>query len=95
MVRAVWQDTVLAEAESTVKVEGNHYFPPEAVRREHFVDSDRTTKCLWKGTAHYLTAQVNGEEAANVAWYYPDPSRAARKIKDHVAFYPKVQIEED
>ena len=34
MFQAVWNGVVLAESDQTVKVEGNHYFPPEALRRE-------------------------------------------------------------
>ncbi len=39
MIRAVWNGAVLAEAPRTVRLEGNDYFPPESLRREHLVDS--------------------------------------------------------
>ncbi|GGC57060.1 DUF427 domain-containing protein [Hoyosella rhizosphaerae] len=95
MIRAVWNDTVIAEAESTVKVEGNHYFPPESVKRELLRDSTHTTVCHWKGTAHYYDIVVDGSTGTNLGWYYPTPHSAAANIKDHVAFYPQVRIEQD
>lgn len=93
MPRAVWNGAVLADSEETVVVEGNHYFPPESVNREYFEDSDRHTRCFWKGTASYYNVVVNGDEYSDGAWYYPEPSKAAEPIKDHVAFYGKVTIE--
>ena len=92
MPRAVWRDAVIAESDDTVIVEGNHYFPPESVRRELFSPTELTTVCPWKGTASYYTVTVDGESFENVAWYYPEPKDAAAEIRDHVAFYPKVSV---
>ncbi|MGH3603651.1 MAG: DUF427 domain-containing protein [Pseudonocardiaceae bacterium] len=93
MMRAVWNGVVLAEAPRTVRVEGNHYFPAESLRTEHLVDSSTTTVCPWKGQAHYYTVRVDGQTNPDAAWYYPKPSRLARKISDHVAFGNGVQVE--
>ena len=93
-MKAVWNGTVLAESDATVVVEGNHYFPPEALHREHFAESDHHTRCPWKGLASYYTVEVDGERNENAAWYYPDPSDAARAIKDHVAFWRGVEVTE-
>ncbi len=93
MPRAVWKGAVLAESDETIVVEGNHYFPPDSLNREHFQDSDRHTRCFWKGQASYYDVVVEGEVYSDAAWYYPMPSRAAEHIKDHVAFYGKVDIE--
>ena len=49
MPRAIWNGVVLAESEHTEQVEGNHYFPPSAVRREHLRESTTHTHCPWKG----------------------------------------------
>jgi len=35
-------------------VEGNVYFPPEAVNRRYLKDSTAHTTCAWKGVASYL-----------------------------------------
>jgi uncharacterized protein (DUF427 family) len=93
MTKAIWNGVVLAESDRTVVVEGNHYFPPEAIRRDYFRESDRHTTCYWKGRASHYHVEVDGQVAANAAWYYPDPSQAAAHIRDHVAFYRLVTIE--
>lgn len=95
MIRAVWNGVVLAEAPETVRVEGNHYFPVDSLRREYFSDSTTTTVCPWKGTAHYYSVTVDGQVNADAAWYYPEPSAKASQIKDHVAFWKGVRVETD
>jgi len=92
MVKAIWNDTVIAESGETVVVEGNHYFPPAAVKPEYLKPSDTTTICSWKGTARYYTLSVNGQENRDAAWYYPDPKDAAKNIKDRIAFWRGVKV---
>ena len=91
-MKAMWNGTVLAESDDTVVVEGNHYFPRESIREEHFRDSATTTVCPWKGTASYFDVVVGGETNAGVAWYYPDPKEAAAEIRDRVAFWRGVEV---
>jgi len=93
MAKAIWNDTVLAESDRTEIVEGNHYFPPDAINREYFTQSDTRTTCPWKGVASYYTIQVNGQVNKDAAWSYPTPSDAAANIKDHVAFWRGVKVE--
>ncbi len=92
-VRAVWNGQVIAESDKTVVVEGNHYFPPEAVRREFFAPSKTTTMCSWKGLASYYSLNVDGTTNRDAAWYYPKPSDEAAEIRDYVAFWRGVKIE--
>jgi uncharacterized protein (DUF427 family) len=93
-MRAVWQGQILAESDETVVVEGNHYFPPAAVRREFFAQSETHTTCSWKGLASYYTVTVDGESNADAAWFYPDPKAEAENIRDYVAFWRGVTIEQ-
>ncbi|MGH8998716.1 MAG: DUF427 domain-containing protein [Acidimicrobiia bacterium] len=93
MIRAVWNGAVIAEAPRTVVVEGNHYFPPEAVRREYLIESRTRSLCPWKGMARYSTLVVDGTVNPDAAWYYPRPTFLARRIKQHVAFWHGVRIE--
>jgi uncharacterized protein (DUF427 family) len=94
MPQAVFNGVVIAEADETVVVEGNHYFPPESLNREFFSETPAyNTTCPWKGLASYYDVEVNGERAEAVAWTYKEPSDRASQIKEHVAFYPKVRIE--
>ncbi|EIM85858.1 DUF427-domain-containing protein [Stereum hirsutum FP-91666 SS1] len=94
MVKAVVNGVVLAESSNTVIVEGNHYFPPEDVRKdEYFSESNTSTVCPWKGTASYYNANVDGKEINDIAWYYPNTKEKAMNIKNYVAFYKnKVDI---
>ena len=94
MIQALFQNTVVAESEHTEKVDGNHYFPPESLRREFFSDNAKTTVCGWKGEANYYDLEVNGVSKAAVAWTYRSPKAAAAQIKDHVAFYGDVNVVE-
>ncbi len=93
MAKAIWNDTILAESNETVIVEGNHYFPHASVNWEYFRESDSHSVCIWKGTASYYDVIVNGEVNEDAAWYYPAPSEAAEEIKDHVASWHGVRVE--
>lgn len=93
-MKAIWNDTVLAESDKTIVVEGNHYFPTDSINRRYFTESDRHTTCPWKGEASYYTIKTGDGEYPNGAWYYPDPKEKARRIKDYVAFYGDVEVTE-
>jgi uncharacterized protein (DUF427 family) len=90
--KATLLDVVLAEADEVVSLEGNAYFPPEAVRWDHLVESDHTTVCPWKGQASYFDAVIDGETYRNVGWTYRTPSERATAITGHVAFWGKVEV---
>ena len=92
-MKATWKGAVLAESDDTVVVEGNHYFPPDSIKREHFRESETHTVCPWKGTASYYDVVVGGEVNSDAAWYYPRPKDAAKEIKDRVAFWRGVEVE--
>lgn len=94
MATAKWNGEVIAESDTIEVVEGNVYFPPEAIRKEFFEDSETTTECSWKGTARYYHLKVNGEVNVDAAWYYPEPKEAAKKIKGYVAFWRGVEVAE-
>ena len=93
MVKAVWNEQVVAESNRTEIVEGNHYFPEEALRKEFLQPSETSTVCPWKGTARYYNLSVAGKQNTDAAWYYPDPKPAAKRIAGMVAFWRGVRIE--
>ena len=93
MPKAIWNDTVIAESADTVVVEGNHYFPKEAVKHEYLVESDTKTTCGWKGEASYYTVVAQMETNRDAAWYYPDPKPEAANIKGRIAFWKGVKVE--
>lgn len=85
-MKAIWNNTSLAESSSTVVVEENHYFPPESVRMEYLRKSGRTYQCPWKGLAYYYDIVVGERVNRDAAWIYPEPTEAAKEIAGHVAF---------
>ena len=93
-MKAIWNQQVLAESDDTVVVEGNHYFPPDSVKREFLQDSATTTVCPWKGTANYYTLMVDGQSNPDAAWYYADTRPAADQVRGRIAFWKGVQISE-
>jgi uncharacterized protein (DUF427 family) len=93
MAKAIWENQVLAESDRTIEVEGNQYFPSDAIKTEYFRPSDQHTTCPWKGLASYYNLEVNGKSNPNAAWYYPEPKPAAKQITGYVAFWKGVKVE--
>ncbi len=92
MVKAVWNDTVIAESDDTVVVENNHYFPLASVAEGILTPSSTTSGCPWKGTANYYSVTAGGKTNADAAWYYAEPKDAAKEIKGRVAFWKGVRV---
>ena len=92
MAKASWNGVTIAESDRCEVVEGNLYFPRDALKAEHFGASTTTTVCGWKGTANYLDVIVDGQRNHDAAWYYADPKPAAANIRDHVAFRRGVTV---
>jgi uncharacterized protein (DUF427 family) len=94
MPKAIWNGAIIAEAadDAVERVEGNVYFPAEAVRTNYLQPSNTHTVCGWKGTASYYHVTVDGQVNSDAAWYYPEPKEAARNITGHIAFWKGVQV---
>ena len=92
MTTATWNGTVLAESDDIVTVEGNAYFPRDAVRDEVLRPSETHTFCPWKGTASYFHVEVDGQVNRDAAWFYLTPMAAAKEITDRVAFWRGVEV---
>jgi uncharacterized protein (DUF427 family) len=93
MAKAIWNGEVLAQSEQTILLEGNHYFPPESVRRDLLRDSETHSVCPWKGIASYWHVEVDGQLNPDAAWAYPDPKPAASEIAGRIAFWHGVRVE--
>lgn len=91
-MKAIWKNTVIAESDDIVTVEGNSYFPESSLKREFVTFSNHKTSCAWKGQASYLSLIVDGELNPDAVWTYPDPKPEADNIKGRVAFWKGVQI---
>ena len=91
-MEARWNGRVIATSDDIVTVEGNAYFPAEALDRAWVRESSHSTVCGWKGTARYYDVVVDGQVNANACWYYPEPKEAAAQIRGRVAFWKGVQV---
>lgn len=96
-MQALWNGEVIASSDETIVIEGNQYFPPTSVKAEFLQESDYTTECVWKGTAHYYDVVVGGETNENAAWYYPVPKdgsveRVGHDFTNYIAFWNGVIV---
>ena len=92
-MKAIWNNTVIAESDDTVLVEGNRYFPTSALKREYITFSNHKSSCAWKGQASYYSLMVNGDLNTDAVWYYPDPKTEAEMVRGRVAFWKGVTLE--
>lgn len=100
-MKAMWKGAVVAEApkEELIRIEGNWYFPPHRINKEHFAPSDHHTTCFWKGEASYYDVVVGGEINEFGAWYYPEPKegsveRVGKDFANYVAFWNGIAVTE-
>ncbi len=91
-MKAIWNNTIIAESKETKVIENNHYFPPSSIKKEYFATSETHTTCPWKGEASYYTLKVNGKTNEDAAWFYPETKELAKQIKGYVAFWKGVKI---
>jgi uncharacterized protein (DUF427 family) len=92
-MKAIWNGQIIAESNDTLVVEGNHYFPADSIKKEYFKESSYHSVCPWKGKASYYNVDVGGDTNSDAAWYYPKTSSMANKIKDYVAFWKGVEVQ--
>jgi len=91
-MKAIWNGKVIAESDETVNIEGNQYFPFKSVNKDYLLQSETHTVCHWKGTASYYDILVDDKSNKDAAWYYPEPSSLAEKIKGFIAFWRGVEV---
>ena len=91
-MKAIWQNTAIAESDDTVMLEGNYYFPRSSLRDEFISGSKTKTSCPWKGIAHYYSVNVDGHCNKDAVWFYPEPKPAAQQIEERVAFWRGIEI---
>jgi len=64
------------------------YVPPDDVRMECFEMEAGTSRCEWKGEAHYWSVIVPGRRVNAAAWSYANPLPEYERIRGYFAFYP-------
>ena len=90
---ASWHGAVIAESEHCEYIGGVPFFPPQAVNSAYLRPSDHETVCATKGVARYYDLVVDGRVNPAAAWYYPDPRSGHGHIRDHVAFWNGVRVD--
>lgn len=51
------------------------------------MESQTTTRCPYKGLAHYYSIKVPGGLAPDVIWWYQDPTSESAAIQGMICFY--------
>ena len=70
-----------------------YYIPPEDVRMDLLVPSEKVTRCPYKGTARYWSARIGERDYPDIVWGYPDPIAECPKIKGYLCFFNE-QVDE-
>ncbi len=91
-IRIVFNGATVADTEAAYRVlETTHpptyYLPPDAFAPGVLQPSARTSFCEWKGVARYCSLRSGGKLAADVGWFYPQPTPGFAALRDHVAVY--------
>ena len=100
-MKAIWNNQVIAQAdkEDLIYIEGNWYFPPDALNMQFLKSSETHTVCPWKGEASYYSIVVEDQANTDAAWYYPAPKESAfeqtkKDFSNYVAFWRGVEVSE-
>lgn len=93
-MKAIWNNTVIAESDDIIVVDGYHYFPLATLAMAYFRPASQTTVCGWKGTANYYDVVVNGETNPGAAWFYAEPKDAAAAVRGRVGFWRGIKVTE-
>ncbi len=64
-----------------------YYIPPEDVRVDLLVPSDKMTRCPYKGEARYWSVKIGDRLFPDIVWSYPEPIAECPKIRGHLAFF--------
>jgi uncharacterized protein (DUF427 family) len=100
-MKAIWNDTVVAEApkEELIYIEGNWYFPPSRIKKEYFRESDTPYSCPWKGDCQYYDVGKGASSSQDSAFAYLNPKASAieqvkKDFSGYVAFWRDISVSE-
>lgn len=89
------QGEVVADTKRAIVVNEDEYPPRYYVPRSDVVmeklsDSQTTSKCPFKGEAHYFNINVAADQLEDAAWAYDAPYDEHRALAGHIAFYEEL-----
>ncbi len=100
-MKAIWDGRVIAEADrdKLIYIEGNWYFPPDAVKHGYLTKSPTPYTCPWKGECQYFNVGEGDKVSQDNAWSYPSPKpsaidRVRQDFSNYVAFWRDVKVGE-
>lgn len=64
-----------------------YYVPVLDVRQQMLGDSERVTRCPYKGEAHYYSVTTGTRVHTDLVWYYRYPLPESTGIAGHLAFF--------
>jgi uncharacterized protein (DUF427 family) len=89
-------DSVRTRALFETGLPTRYYFPPEDVRLDLLVPSEKRTRCAYKGSASYWHVRAGGELHEDLAWTYTTPQHDAEPVRDLIAFFnERVDLQSD
>lgn len=65
----------------------SYYIPPEDIKLDYLVKTERKSFCEWKEVAGYADVVVGDQRVPNAAWYYPRPTPEFSSIQHYLSFY--------
>lgn len=91
-VQAEINGGIIADSRNVLKVDEDrhpprYYFPRIDVAMGKLERSETTTKCPFKGTAHYYHIQLGDQRREDAAWTYETPYQEHPQLQDRIAFY--------
>ena len=64
-----------------------YYLPKDDIRMEMLTPTTTSSRCPYKGTANYWSAEIGDTTYPDIAWCYESPVPECPKIRDLVCFY--------
>ena len=80
-------DTTRARFLFETRLPTRYYIPPEDVRMDLLVPSEKITACPYKGSARYHSVKIAYRIFPDIVWSYPEPIPECPKIKGYLCFF--------